>query len=179
MKTCYSEVHHVFADSKFAFPCRIKTSTTYCSSHKSNSESTSQHHFISCLHGVCACLCWPGTSRGDQEAGARGTGKGHGNKVSISIGFFPRRRRVGISRYPRLGPTPSNPKIILIHSISFHLSITCILIKTFLLFCCFWCEAQEPPEEEALGRCGGQLVASMRGDRHVVETSWNTIQTGK
>ena len=64
-----------FAPSLFAFPCRIKTSTTYCSSHKSNCESTSPAHFISCLHGVCACLCWPGTSRGDQ-AGARGIGKG-------------------------------------------------------------------------------------------------------
>ena len=77
-----------FAPSLFAFPCRIKTSTTYCSSHQSNSELTSQYHFICCLHGVCACLCLTGTSRGDQEAGARSTGKGHGSKVSISIVFF-------------------------------------------------------------------------------------------
>ena len=85
MKTCTSEVHHVFVLSLFAFPCRIKTSRTSCSSHESNCESTSQDQFISWLHGVCACLCWPGTSRGDQEAGARGTGKGHGDKVSLSM----------------------------------------------------------------------------------------------
>jgi len=52
-------------------------------------------------------------------------------------------------------PGPRNPK-------KYHfIAYMCILIKTFLLFCCFCCEVQELPEEEALGRCGSHLDASM------------------
>ena len=135
--------------------------------HKSKCELSSQHHFISCLHGVYARLCWPGTSRGDQEAGARGTGKGHRDKVSHLYIPFPKAEKSWNISVSHTWPNTLEPKI------------SYILIQAFLLFCCFCCEVQEPPEEEALGVGGGQLAASMRGDRHVVETSWNTSQAGK
>ena len=154
MKTCNSEVPHVFVPSLFAFPCRIKTSRTSCSSRQSNCDSTSQDQFISWLHGVCACLCWPGTSRGDQEAGARGTGKGHGDKVSVSMPQGGEELEyLGIPDLAR----PAQPQNIIL----WHTAYMCILITTFLLFCCFCCEVQELPEEEALARCGSHLDASM------------------
>ena len=152
----------------FAFPCRIKTSITYPSSHKSKSESTSQHYFFSGLHGVCACLCWPGTSRGDQEAGARGTGKG--TEIKYPCLYSIPQGGEGLEYLcipPRLGPTPSRPKY---HVNSSYILSTCILIKTFLLFCCFCCEVQEPPEEEALGRCGGQLALEYNSNRKINES---------
>ena len=41
-----------------------------------------------------------------------------------------------------------------------------LLVKTFLLFCCFCCEVQELSEDEALERW---LSSRLRVDRHVVE----------
>ena len=66
--------------------------------------------------------------------------------------YAPRRRRVGISQ---TWPGPLNPKISF-YNIHVHSDQDFSLV---LLLCC---EVEELPEEEALGRCGGHLDASMR-----------------
>ena len=110
----------IFLPSLYAFPCRIKTSTTYCSS--------LTHH----------------TSR-------------------------------IVSRQVR----PAQPQNITLNQYEYTFAFWS---RLFSCFAAWKCEVQELPEEEAHS---GDVVAILMtqcvvcGDRHVVETFWNTIQTGE